>query len=290
MRVSSADEGVGIHINDVPIFSSRLFETEYYDIEQVQILRGPQGTLQGRNSTGGTVNMLTKKPSEEFEGDIDIEYGDFDHKKVKGALNIPLGDLAGMRLSGIWLQRDGYTENIYTGDPIDGRDQYSVRGALQLRPGDNTTIDLMVSYFEEDSDRTRSQKQMCHNDPSALLGCLPDRLAFENPNPSSQFSNNVASTNILSVLGLFEFGANNTSENPSDLRKVNADYQPVYESDETLLVLELKHSFELYTINAIAAYQETSVLSRQDYLWTVGGFIEPPPFLPLLLPETGTPK
>ena len=58
---ASADSGVGIHVNEVPIFSPRLFETEYYDVEQVAVLRGPQGTLYGRNSTGGAVNMITRR-------------------------------------------------------------------------------------------------------------------------------------------------------------------------------------------------------------------------------------
>lgn len=69
---------------------------------------------------------------------------------------------------------------------MDDRDQYSVRGSLRWAPTDETTVDLMASYFEEDSSRTRSQKQMCHNDPSGVLGCLPDRLAFETVNPSAQ--------------------------------------------------------------------------------------------------------
>jgi outer membrane receptor protein involved in Fe transport len=286
---ASADQGVGVHINDAPIFTSRLFETEYFDISQVQVLRGPQGTLHGRNSTGGSVNMLTRKPTREFEGYLDTELGNYDHRRVKGAVNLQLGDRLALRLAGIWLDREGYTDNIYNGEDVDGRDQYSLRSAFRWEPGEDTKVDLMLSWFDENSSRTRSQKQMCHNDPSALLGCLPDRLAFENPNPSSQFAGNVASSAVLGPLGLFEFGSedvNQTSVNPPDPREVNADFMPVYKADESLAILEVEHLVGDYTISAVASYQDTSVFSQQDYLWSVSQEVELNPLLADLLPET----
>ena len=286
---ASADLGVGIHINDAPIFTSRLFETEYFDISQIQVLRGPQGTLQGRNSTGGTVNMLTQKPVREFEAYIDTEFGNYDHRKVKGAVNLPLGERFALRLAAIWLDREGYTDNTYNGDDIDDRDQYSLRGTLRWQPDDDTTVDLMLSWFDEESSRTRSQKPMCQNDPSALLGCLPDKLAFENPNPSAQFAGNVASSAILGPLGLFEFGSQELNEyavNPPNLRKVNADFSPVYESDESLAILEIERVIGEYAVNAVAGYQDTSVFSQQDFLWTVSPEVELSPLLAQALPQT----
>ncbi len=112
---ASADLGVGVHINDAPIFTSRLFETEFFDVSQVQVLRGPQGTLQGRNSTGGTVNMLTRKPTREFEGYLDAEFGNYDHRRARGAVNLPLGKHLAVRLAGIWQDRCGYKDNVYKG-------------------------------------------------------------------------------------------------------------------------------------------------------------------------------
>jgi len=206
---ASGDSGVGIHVNEVPILMPRLFETEYYDIQALEVLRGPQGTLYGRNATGGAVNMQTARASTDgLSGNIEGQYGDYDHKKVKGHINIPIGDKFAARFAGIWLEREGYTDNVYTGNDIDGRDQYSYRGSIVWEATDNTTIDLMASYFEEDSSRSRSQKTMCHNDPSGLLGCLPDKLDWDVPNPSSQLSNILASDAILGPLGIFPFGSN----------------------------------------------------------------------------------
>jgi outer membrane receptor protein involved in Fe transport len=283
---ASADSGVGIHVNEVPIFSPRLFETEYYDVEQVAVLRGPQGTLYGRNSTGGAVNMITRRAhSDSLEGSIEGQYGNYDHKKVVGNINVPVTDNVSMRFAGLWLERDGYTENLYTGNDIDGRDQYSARLSLNWT-GEHTTVDLMASYFDEDSNRSRSQKQLCSNDPSGLLGCLPDNLDFEKPNPSSQLSNILASDALLGPLGLFAYGSNSPGEEPRDMRKVYADFDPIYEADETLVTLLVEHELDDHTLALVAGYQETTVLSRMDYTWNVGLPLEIPPLLQAFAPQT----
>jgi iron complex outermembrane recepter protein len=283
---ASADAGVGIHVNEVPIFSPRLFETEYYDVAQVSVLRGPQGTLYGRNSTGGAVNMETKTAhSDALEGNIEGQYGNYDHKKLVGAINVPITDQFAMRAAGIWLERDGYTDNLYTGNDIDGRDQYSARLSFNWT-GDNTTANLMLSYFDEESTRSRSQKLLCKNDPSALLGCLPDDLGFDKPNPSAQLSNILASDALLGPLGIFPYGSNAGSEEPRDMREVFADFDPIYEADETLVTFDLEHDLGNHTLALVAGYQETSVYSRMDYTWNVGAPLEVPALFAALAPET----
>ncbi len=282
---ASADSGVGVHVNEVPLISPRLFETEYYDVEQVAVLRGPQGTLYGRNSTGGAVNMITRKATpDQLEGNIEGQLGNFEHRQLSGAINIPLGNQFGMRFAGIWLDREGYTENLYTGNDVDGRDQYSLRGAFNWS-GQSTSADLMVSYFDEDSSRVRSQKTLCLNDPSGLLGCLPDGLDFDLANPSSQLSNIAASDLKLGPLGIFEFGSNRRSLNPRDLRKVNSEFDPTYEADETLVTFELKQELDLHTLALVAGYQDTEVISRADYQWSLGRKIDIPDLVPALVPQ-----
>jgi len=284
---ASSDAGVGVHVNEVPLLYPRLFETEYFDVEQVAILRGPQGTLYGRNSTGGAVNMITRKAhTDGLEGSLEGQYGNYDHKKITGAINIPLGNQFAVRFAGLWLDREGYTENKFTDNDIDGRDQYSLRGSLNWMPGDSTSVDLMVSYFDEDSTRSRSQKTMCQNDPSGLLGCLPDRLDFDVPNPTSQLANLLASDAVLGPLGVFPFGSNERSETPRDYREVYADRDPEYESDETLVTLHIKHELERHTLALVAGYQDTSVVSQMDYQWNVGAPVEIPGLVQIVAPQT----
>lgn len=283
---TSGDAGVGIHVNEVPIVSPRLFETEYFDVQALEILRGPQGTLYGRNSTGGTVNMMTETAkTDEFSGNLEAQYGNYDHKKVKGHINVPLSDRFAMRIAGLWLEREGYSENLNLGTDYDGRDQYSVRASFAWEPSDDTMIDLMVSYFEEDSSRTRSQKTMCKNEPTGLLGCAPDALDFDFPNPNAQLSQLLAGTHVLGPFGIFDFGSNLRGTNPDNLREAISEFDPTYESDETMVTLNISHSFDQHTLSLIAGYQDTTVVSEQDYQWSLAAPVELNPLLAVIAPQ-----
>ena len=285
---TSADAGVGIHVNEIPILSPRLFETEYYDVEQLAILRGPQGTLYGRNSTGGAVNMETAKASvDEMFGNVEGQYGDYDHTKLVGHINVPVSETFAMRFAGIYLKRDGYTENVYTGNDIDGRDQYSLRGSFKWLPSDNTSVDLMVSYFDEDSSRSRSQKTQCDYDPSGVLGCLPsDELDYDLPNISSTLATILSSTAVLGPLGAYDLGSFGQLTTPRDLRKVESERDPEYAADETMVTLNIKHDFENYTLAFVGGYQETEVFSTMDYQWSVSEEVAVNPLLAAVVPNT----
>jgi iron complex outermembrane recepter protein len=270
---ASADSGVAMHINDVYLNSPRVFETEYYDMAQVEILRGPQGTLYGRNATGGAVNLKTARPEiGEFRAHGEGQLGNFSHRKAKGAVNIPINDYMAARIAGIYLKRDGYTKNELTGNDIDDREQWSVRGSLRIEPNERTTIDLIAHYFDEDSSRTRSQKQLCVQDPSPILGCLPTGLATEALNPFSTLGSLLASDLVLGPFGIYNyFGFENTNVNPSDLRKVRSLNDPRYESDETFAMLEVQHALtDTLSLNFLVAYQDSRAESRQDY-WPMSG-------------------
>ena len=151
----------------MPIKNPRLFETEYFDVERVEVLRGPQGTLYGRNATGGAVNVIARRPTKEFEGNLELDAGNYSSLKGKATVNIPLGETFAMRFSGYGFKRDGYSENLFTGNDIDDRDQYAARGALRFMPSEATDLTLTVNYYKEDSHRARVTKQMCHRDPWA---------------------------------------------------------------------------------------------------------------------------
>ena len=90
VTAASGDAGTGTHVNGIPITAARIFETEFYDAERVEVLRGPQGTLYGRNSSAGSLNMISRKPTDEYSGYLEGEYGEYNHYKLKGALNVPL--------------------------------------------------------------------------------------------------------------------------------------------------------------------------------------------------------
>ncbi|MFZ1477256.1 MAG: TonB-dependent receptor plug domain-containing protein, partial [Sphingorhabdus sp.] len=89
---SSGDSGVAIHVNEAPIVFANIFSTELYDVQAFEVLRGPQGTLFGRNATGGTVNLITSRPVNDLTGYIEARVGDYNDEMFRGALNVPITD------------------------------------------------------------------------------------------------------------------------------------------------------------------------------------------------------
>lgn len=277
---TTCDSATAIHLNGDPLFSTRLFETEFFDLERVEVLRGPQGTLFGRNATSGVVNVITAKPKlGTFEGSAEAEYGNYDSMKGKAMINIPLGDTAGIRVAGIYLNRDGYTKNTFLNTRIDDRDLYSVRGSLRWEPTSDTTIDLMASYFHEKDQRTRIQKQLCQRDPTGILGCLNNRLDNSPFNGNATFTAALTSREFLATQGIpaaFALGslygpdvyANTTI--PDDPRTVNTAFTPSYFTSELILQGQIEHNFGPVALQVSGQYQKVKLEAQQDYNSNVG--------------------
>lgn len=298
---ATTDESTGIHVNDVPIGGARIFETEFFDVERVEVLRGPQGTQFGRSSTGGTVNMITARPTFDMASSIDAEVSNYKGLKLKGMMNVPLSDTLAVRFAGIYLTRDGYTENLHTGNNIDGRDQYSVRGSLRWQPTTSTTVDFMASTFREDSDRARIQKQQCNRDPTGVYGCLPNSREYETTNANSTLASILTSTQFLQIAGFGSnaslFALNNLAGpdaysgvvNPDDNRTVDTDYEPTYKSREDIFQLALRHDFDSFNVKINAGYTDNGVDSTSDYNLAVSNDITVPTAVQLgLTGELGT--
>lgn len=272
---STCDSATAIHLDGTPLLSTRLFETEYFDLERVEVLRGPQGTLFGRNATSGVVNFVPVRPDlTGVKASGEIEYGNFNSIKGKGMLNLPLSDKLGVRVAGFYLKRDGYTTNLYDDSKIDDRDMFAIRGSLRWEPTDTTTVDLMGYYFREDDSRMRIQKQMCQRDPTGVLGCLPARREYGITNANSTFVGVLTSKQFLAVrgipasLGLGDlYGADAYAGvvNPADPRTVNTDYTPTYYTSEEQYQARINQEFGQMKLQVTGFYHKAVVDSTQDY-------------------------
>src|SRR6185312_7371134 len=139
-----------------------LFEQEFFDVSQVEVLRGPQGTLYGRNATSGVVNVISVKPTDHYEAMASVDIGNYNNRRMEGMLNIPiLSDKLDLRVAGEWTKRDGYAFNEETGNHIDGRDLWSGRASLLFHPIEKLTATFVWEHFQEDDNRARSTKQLC---------------------------------------------------------------------------------------------------------------------------------
>lgn len=148
----SADPGVGVYVDGV--YLSRMIGSvlDTVEFERIEVLRGPQGTLFGRNTIGGAINIVTKKPHDEFTGHVEVGTGTDALVETRGYVNVPV--TKGLYASGAvnYRNRDDYVENIGTGPDVGGEDRLSGRFALRFEPRDDVSLD-----FTFDGSRIREE-------------------------------------------------------------------------------------------------------------------------------------
>ena len=141
------DSRVAIYQDGIYLGKTQGLAFDLPDLARVEVLKGPQGTLYGRNSVGGAINLISEAPSSDgFTGRIKAEYGNFNHIKGSAAVNIPLGDKGGFRLSGSYLSRDGWVENNGPGVDFGGEEKFGVRGAFGIEFSESFRLDLAADY------------------------------------------------------------------------------------------------------------------------------------------------
>lgn len=141
------DPAVGIYLDGVYMGRNIGSVFDLVDIERVEVLRGPQGTLFGRNTIGGAVNIISKKPGDEFGGSLKVAGGDEGYLEAQGSVNLPLGDRAAARLSGFVRERDGYVKALQHDDLELGSDDiWGLRGSLRAELTDSFSLDIALDY------------------------------------------------------------------------------------------------------------------------------------------------
>jgi len=143
-----SDQG-GLYLNGVYLGSSHLAIARQFDLERVEVLKGPQGTLYGRNANGGSINFITRTPQDGFGGELEGAYGSFDTARLRGHLDVPLGSAAA-RLAFIGSKGDGYIRNSVDERRFGEADYWGVRGSLALEPGEGWRIDLTAQRVYDD--------------------------------------------------------------------------------------------------------------------------------------------
>jgi len=145
------DPAVGFYVDDVYYSRIRGTQLDLYDIERIEVLRGPQGTLYGKNTIGGALRVITKRPGKQFEGLAQATVGDYNQLEGKLNLSGPLSDTLSGGVALLRAKRDGYVTNPITHEKYNDRDVFSGRVALAWDPSDSVSVDWTADYTKEDN-------------------------------------------------------------------------------------------------------------------------------------------
>jgi len=207
-----------------------------FDLSQVEVLRGPQGTLYGRGATGGAINMVTAKPGKELGGYLSVTAGNYSLAQFKGAIDVPMGDALSMRLAASLDSRDGYGKNIFTGSDVNDRDASAYRATFVYDAGGPLTATLSAQYYEEDD----------------------NNYAF------SYFGQSQGSS-IPVPFGVPILGGNTVDMVGGDFYDINSDQEPINDRDGQLINLTIDYVFnDNWSLKSVTSSQSMDRFLRDD--------------------------
>ena len=158
-------------VNGHSVNDSVVADTGFFDLERVEVLKGPQGTLYGRNAANGVINLITARPTSEFGGSYSVEMGNYGKITTNAVVNMPFSDSLRTRLAVMSNKRDGMVENIANGNMFDDRNDMAFRLSVDYDLSDRTQIQFTYSDQESDDNRQQEEVTFCQQD--LFFGCSP---------------------------------------------------------------------------------------------------------------------
>ncbi|MCY4364129.1 MAG: TonB-dependent receptor [Gammaproteobacteria bacterium] len=161
-----ANPSVSYHLDGIYVASPFALHTDFLDLERIEVLRGPQGTLFGQNSTGGAINVITQAPdTEEFSGKADITVGNYSLIRARGSVNVPVSDTVALRASIASHNHDGFSRNIVVDQGLDQANSISARARLLWAPMENLRFNFTARYYDENTNGA-AQKGILDSTPN----------------------------------------------------------------------------------------------------------------------------
>jgi iron complex outermembrane receptor protein len=228
---------VGVYVDEVAFPLPVMTQGQIFDVQRVEVLRGPQGTLYGRNTTGGAVNFVTNKPTDTFGAGVTAEAGNFGRFRIEGYLSGPLTDALKFRLAAVTEQGGAWQKNRTTGQELGDADRTAVRGTLDLQATENFRAELTLRYGRDQSDGVGAY----------LLGTQATVLPGVTPRP--------ADTNRRAT----GWG---TSAAFANLIGISRDTAPFRDNDQYGAALRLDFKLGIGTLTSLSSYEK---MKRREY-------------------------
>lgn len=235
---------IAFYTNDVYFGTPLSPLGQIFDINRVEVLRGPQGTLFGRNATGGLIQIITAKPTKDFSGSVSFQYGSFDQVIVEGHQNIPLSDTVRTRTAAIFNRDKGWQKSVINGARFAKTHAWSIRETIDIDLSESITNSLLAHYGKKDGQNSVVAFRGTQDPTTGALCSIENVLANlcvtstglrnPNPNPRQVYSSQTERPNILET-----WGVDNT----------------------------LKYSATTFNLTSVTAYESTKAFSAGD----VGG-------------------
>lgn len=272
------ESSVGVFIDGVYRSRSAAALDDLPEVERVEVLRGPQSTLFGKNVSAGAISIVTKQPQFEFGGKAEVSLGNYDQRQVKATVTGPLSDTVAVRLSGSVNKRDGYATNVTTGNDVNNRDRWSIRGDLLWVPTDQTQVRIIADYNK--ITEVCCAVNAVYNGPATQFIGAPSPFGLGKPvgDPSKIFDRDVVfntdPSNRLTGQGIsgqldHDLGFAKLTAITAYRKQTSASYQDVDFTGADLANKDDGNTIKTFT-------QELRLASSGDgpFSWLVGGFYQ----------------
>jgi outer membrane receptor protein involved in Fe transport len=251
------ESAVGSFIDGVFRARAGLALQDLVDVDRVEVLRGPQGTLFGKNTSAGLIHIITKQPEFEWSGHVQGSVGNFDLRKVQGSITGPLlEEKLAFRLAGLLHVRDGYYDDIDTDDTFADRDRWALKGQLLWAPTDALDFRLIGDF-------TKMREHCC---PATYSVVGRNARHIVSPTLGGQIFGN---SDEAAVQALLNSGGFTTNEYRNDDNlKVGTNHDPTEQVDDWGVSLEGSWDLDLVQVKGILAHRETDIFRAQDIDFT----------------------